>query len=170
MHRIELDFLRTRPKVPLAAWLLLAAGAGFLMLVIWQHGLVTEAMRLETARAAQLAREAKLAGMRQPGRTARVEAGQVDQDLLERRWGELFLALERSRPAKVALLDLEADGRKSLVMLTAEARTPAQMLDYVNALRTQPGLSGVTLTSHMVDDENPQRPVQFAVRFNWGQP
>jgi Tfp pilus assembly protein PilN len=170
MRRIELDFLRRKPVMPGLSWLLLIAGAAFLSLVSWQYRLVQAEMKTETARAAQLAREAKLERMRQSPRTAQVEPGLVDQALLDRPWGDLFLGLERSRPAKIALLDLEADGRKSQVTLIAEAKTPGQMLDYINELRKQPGLAGVTLTSHIVDEENPQRPVQFSVRFNWSQP
>lgn len=170
MRRIELDFLRQKPVTPSIAWLLLIVGAAFLALVSWQYGMVRDEMRAEEARADQLAREAKLERMRQSPRTARVEPGLVDQALLDRPWGALFMSLEKSRPAKIALLDLEVDGRKSQATLIAEAKTPGQMLDYINELRKLPGLSAVTLTSHIVDDENPQRPVQFSVRFNWSQP
>lgn len=172
MRRIELDFLRRKQTVPMVSWLLLAAGAAFLSLVVWQHDQAKEEMKQETARRAQLAREAKLERMRQrqPSRIARVESGRVDQSVLLKPWGELFLSLERSRPAKIALLNLDADGGKSSATLIAETKTPGQMLDYLNVLRKQPGLSAVTLTSHIVNEENPQRPVLFAVRFNWSQP
>lgn len=171
MRRIELDFLRRKPPVPALSWLLLALGLAAAFTAGWQHTVVQEDVRRESARAAQLARESKAGRPRHiaTARAAAVAADLSDQALLGKPWGDLFLRLERSRPAKIAFLDLEADGRKSQIIVTAEAKTPAQMLDYLNELRKQPGFSGVTLTSHVIDEENPQQPVLFVVRLDWSQ-
>jgi Tfp pilus assembly protein PilN len=167
MRRLELDFLRQKPTIPPAAWLLLAVGLALSGLAATRYAEVKEGLARETALARQYEREQRLKPARGKAVVAQPEPGQQDQALLGRPWGELFARLEQTRPDKVAFLALEADGRKSEAVITAEAKTPSQMLDYVNTLRKQPGFSAVTLTSHIIDDQNPQHPLQFVVRLKW---
>lgn len=170
MGRLELDFLRQKPVVPAVSWLLLVLGIAAASTVAWRYASLQDALQAEHDRAQQLAREARGSPGGRLLRTAKVDPDQIDHAFLGTAWGNLFLQLERSRPDQVAFLNLEADGRKSQVVITAEAKSPSQMLDYLDTLRKQPGFTGVTLTSHVVDDEQPQRPVQFMLRLNWGQP
>jgi len=169
MRRLELDFLRQKPAIPAAAWLLLALGLVLSALAASRYTDIQQGIARETALAKQYERERRLKPARSKAVAAPAEAGVQDQALLEKPWGELFARLERTRPDKVAFLALEADARKAEAVITAEARTPGQMLDYVNTLRKQPGFASVSLSSHIIDDENPQRPLQFVLRLKWSE-
>jgi len=49
--------------------------------------------------------------------------------------GELFRRLESNRPARIALLSLDADTRKSEATLNAEARSVKDMLAWIDQLK-----------------------------------
>lgn len=164
MERLHLDLLRGAPRPPLAAWLLLAAGLGLASLVGWRYLETGRALAAEQEAAAGLQPAPAARPARATPRTAAAETGRTQLDLP---WGALFARLEHSRPAAIALVALEADGRKREAGLTAEARSPAAMLDYLARLRREPGLAEVTLVSHAVREDDPQRPLRFALRFTW---
>lgn len=173
MRKPELDFLRETPAQPTAAWLLLAAG---LLLSGMAAGRYLDAERSlagERAIAASLevkrpaAKPARGAAPAQAQVQAQALALAAGREQLDLPWDTLFLRLEQSRPDEIALLSLEADGRKREATLTAEARKPGQMLDYVERLRHQPGLDAVVLSSHAVRQEDPQQPLRFVVRLRW---
>jgi Tfp pilus assembly protein PilN len=167
MRRFQIDFLRHQPATPWAAWLLLALGVILAGLAAARYAEVKDGLAQEATLARQHEREHRLKPARSKGPIVQAEAGQQDQTLLNKPWGDLFARLEQTRPDKVAFLALEADGRKAEAVITAESKTPTQMLDYVNSLRKQPEFTSVTLTSHIIDDQNPQHPLQFVVRLKW---
>lgn len=164
MQRLELDFLRTRPAIPAAAWLLLAVGIALAALAGNRYLSVTDDLAREQARAARLAPPAEAARKAvQPSRTEPAEG-----DLLATPWAGLLARLETTRPANVALLGLTADGRKGTLILTAEARNAAAMVDYLEVLRQQGGFRSVTLTGHTtVQGEDGIEAVHFIVRLGW---
>jgi Tfp pilus assembly protein PilN len=167
MRRLEIDFLRQKPATPGVSWLLLAVGLALASLAATRYAEVEAGLAHEQALARQYEREQRLKPAKGRAVLAQPEPGHTDQALLGKPWGALFACLEQTRPDKVAFLALEADGRKSEVEITAEARTPGQMLDYVNTLKQQAEFAAVTLTSHVIDDQNPQHPLQFVVRLKW---
>jgi hypothetical protein len=167
MRPLELDFLRTKPATPLVAWLLLALGIALTLMVLSRYSDVKTGLADETALAAQYERDQRKKPSKTRDAVAAVEPAHAEQALLDKPWGEFFARLERTRPGTIAFLAIDADGRKGDAEITAEARTPGQMLDYVNGLQNQPGFSSVNLTSHIIDDENPQRPVQFMLHLKW---
>ena len=86
---------------------------------------------------------------------------------LSSRWTELFAALESSRAEGVALLAIEPDPARSVVRLTAEAKSAEHMLAYVERLQGADGLANVTLASHQIKPGDPSKPLRFAVVASW---
>jgi hypothetical protein len=168
MRKPELDFLRERPRLPAAAWLLL--GLGVLLAATAaarylkaERGLAGERAVVAGLEAARAARKPAKAVMPQ-----QAAAETADRTQLELPWDTLFVQLEKSRPDEIALVSIEADGRKREASLIAEARNPAIMLDYLERLRSQSGFNAVVLSSHTLRAEDPQQPLRFVLRLRWG--
>lgn len=156
----EPDFLQTRPRAPLVAWLLLAAGLGLAALAGHRYTELTEQLAaLDVSQTA--AAPAKPRG-------ARAAASPVDAPA--RPWGDLLNRLESQRPKQIALLSLRGDALRGEARITAEARSAADMLAWLKALRTDPAFSNASLTHHEVQDEEGQQPLRFELRLGWGRP
>lgn len=153
--RAEPDFLQTRPRPPLVAWLLLAVGLGLAALVGARHATLTEQLATLTVPATPVA--AKL----------RPERGMVATPA--RPWGELLNRLESQRPKQIALLSLRGDAARGDARITAEARSAADMLAWFDSLRAA-GFGDATLVQHEVQLEAEQQPVRFEIRLDWGTP
>jgi hypothetical protein len=172
MRSLRLDYC-ARPRPSTLGTVLLLAGLTFAALALLDYHQVQEELALQQARTA----EARHAGKRAPARApspASVEASaqefraaQLALRRLSLRWDELFVALESTRTAGVALLAIEPDPGKGLLKVTAEARTPQAMLDYVEQLQNVGGLADVVLTSHQVRAGDPQKPTRFILLASW---
>jgi Tfp pilus assembly protein PilN len=86
---------------------------------------------------------------------------------LQRPWDALLGALESVQAQGVALLAIEPDAEKSVLKLTAEAKSDSAMLDYVERLQTVGVLGNVTLVNHQVQTGDPSKPIRFAVLASW---
>jgi hypothetical protein len=159
---MELDFLRTRPATPAVSWLLLAAGVAMAVLAGNRYLVLGDDLARAKAHAAGRPGQARVPAVPAPA------APGPDAGLLALSWGELFARLEAGRPAGIAFLSLEADGRKGSLNLTAEARNEKAMLDYLAALRQPGGFRGVTLSGHsaMVAAGGGES-LRFVVRMDW---
>lgn len=168
MRKPELDFLHETPRPPMAAWLLLVLGVVAGATAAWRYLEAEQFLAGEQAVAAGLqagqAAKKPVKAIATPQQASAETAGRAQ---LELPWDTLFGRLEQSRPAEIALLSLEADGRKREARLTAEAKNPGIMLDYVERLRRQSGLDAVVLSSHAVRADDPQKPLRFIVRLRW---
>lgn len=165
MPVLELNFLRTRPPIPALAWLLLLAGIVLAFLAGSHYLRLMDDLARERALAGRLAPAAGPA--KKTAQPARPEA--LEGDLLAVPWGDLFARLEASRPAGIAFLALEADGRKGALTLAAEARNAADMINYLETLRQQGGFRSVTLSGHSVTQaEDGQESLRFFARLGWG--
>jgi len=167
MRRLRLDFLHPFPRPHWAAWLLLAAGLGLAAWVGWQDQQVGRALTAAAAESPQprtptAPRRAALAA---PGEDQ--AAAESSRAQLATPWGGLLVRLENSRPKSIALLALEADARKPEATLTAEARTAKDMLAWVEQLKGEAGFGSVTLASHTLQENDPQRPIRFVLRLVW---
>lgn len=172
MRRIDLDYQR-RPTNRLG-WALLfigalaAAGAS---LASWQQGqslgaLQEQLTRLERERLAarsSASREADPLIHRELPETKEVEG------LLNRRWSQLFDAMEGARSADIALLSLEPEADRGTLRLTAEARSKETMLAYLAQLEQTPVLHNPVLVEHRIQRQDPQRPIRFALQASWEQ-
>lgn len=165
MRSLKLDFLHpiSRPGWP--AWLLLAAGLALAGWTLWHERQLDQALAAETARQVGVAPA--------PGRFARTPAAKGQTGTLSAAeqlalpWSELFAKLEKVQSKRIALLALEADGRRTEATLTAEARDLKDMLAYIDSLKNEAGFSSVTLSSHVLREEDPELPYRFVLRLGW---
>lgn len=167
MRHLKLDFLHPAPGPGWLSWLLLASGLVLAVWSIWHGGRLDRAIAVESAEQLRLnaASRSERAGRisAAPGKPGMVPTG----ELLALPWNALFARLEKVQSGKVALLSLEADGRKTEATLTAESKTLNDMLAYIEALKREGGFKSVTLSSHVLQEEDAQLPYRFVLRLGW---
>jgi hypothetical protein len=167
MRLLKLDFLHPYPGTGWPAWLLLAAGLALSAWVGWHDRQLDQAISAESAKKP---RQASSTMFRKAG-SMPVAAGQAEtqsaSEQLALSWNGLFAGLEKVQSRHIALLALEADGRKPEATLTAEARTLGDMLAYIDKLESEAGFRSVTLSSHVLQEEDPQHPYRFVLRLGW---
>jgi hypothetical protein len=172
--RLELDFAPAagRSSRPLG-WLLLAAGALAATAAALQFQGASGAHLRESRALHEI--ESALAQERTEGarttpdqaRGARVSAAVMRE--LQVPWARLFAALEAVPGKGVALLSIEPSAQRQELRLVAEAKTPAAMFDFLEALGADP-LHDVTLVSHQVQAQAPGAPIRFTARALWEAP
>lgn len=170
---MKLDFCA--PIQPgLVSWLLFAIGvtaAGW-SLVTWR-----------AADDLHRAAETRLAGLQRPVPPAARTAPPADRatlahlrrdaaarDQLNLPWTGLFDSLHSLRPAQIALLSLDADGRRTDFSLTALAIDQSALLDWFDELRQAPALDEVSLTRHELREVDGLQVVYFNLRGKWRRP
>lgn len=84
-------------------------------------------------------------------------------------WRDLFDALEAATPASIALLEIEPDANKHLLRGAAEAKTSADMIGYIEALKKQSLFKNVELTKHEINDQDPNKPFRFQFEAIWNE-
>jgi hypothetical protein len=166
MRSLKLDFLHPHPGVGWPAWLLLATGLALAGWAAWQDRELDRAIAMETAT------QQRLDAVPKPLRAAQTRVGQTGAvpagEQLALPWTALFTRLEKVRVKKpVALIALEADGRRAEATLTAEAKSLNDMLAYLEALERDAGFRSVALASHVLREEDPQLPYRFVLRLGW---
>ena len=108
----------------------------------------------DSENAAQLAREVK----------------QANATILELSlpWKQLFAALESFHGKDVAVLSIEPDARKGMVRIGGEAKSLDSMVGYLAYLQKVALFREVSLQSHEVEQQDPQKPVRFVLQAEWG--
>ena len=163
--RLELDYLAPRRR---AAWPGLLVLAGSLALggyLFARHQEARQALvRIETE-------SGLLSPERRPLRALpreRLEAEKKSAEAVVRQltvpWAALIGTLEKAATRDVALLQLQPDADQRRLRLTAEARDREAMFAYLRRLEAAPALAEVHLVSHQVQNEDPQRPIQFSLQ------
>lgn len=79
-------------------------------------------------------------------------------------WASLIETLEGSTNPDVAILQIQPDAQQGLLRITGEARHQVAMWDYLRNLAAAPSLAEVHLLNHQVQQEDPQKPLQFSVQ------
>lgn len=164
-RRLELDYLAPPRRARWPGLLLLALSltlAGYLL------------ERYRDARQERVLLEAEsglLSPERRPVRALpreRLEAEAKAAEAVVRQlsvpWAGLIGALEHAASRDVALLQLQPDADQRRLRLTAEARDRDAMFAYLRRLEAAPALAEVHLVSHQVQNEDPQRPIQFSLQ------
>ena len=82
-------------------------------------------------------------------------------------WNALFVAIEKSDIHEVALLSLEPNSKKQLVVLKGQAKNLASVIKYIHQLEQQPMLGQVYLQKHNVDEADAFKPVNFTLTAQW---
>lgn len=165
--KLILDLAHPHPRPSRLGWLLLGLGMVAALWVGWRY--VGGTHRLEEARAqvAALAPAAvKSAGpASRPGQESAMAVNA--RRALRADWAGLLASLERSRPARIALLNVEVDAAQGRLGLKANAKDLPAMLAYLQDLETM-GLHQVRLQSHAVMEEEGQEYVHFSASAGWG--
>lgn len=172
MRRLHLDY-HAPARMSRAGVFVLGAGIFAAAAALWQferlrqeHAAVDAELALARSR---LERRAPAAGGRTEGARFAQEAAAANAVIrrISFPWGEVFGAFEAVSNDEVALVGIEPDAGKGLVTVTAEARTPRGMLQYVKRLQRTALLEQVVLQKHEIQAEDPQRPVRFTVVAKW---
>ena len=175
---MKLDFFAPAARPAWFAWLLLGLG---LAAAVWTL------QTLQAATAEQQRAETRLASLRGPAamRQAkparkpvredasgllRQRADAAARDQLQLPWARLLETLQDTRTSEIALLSLEADGRRGDFTLAALAKNHAAMLDFLEALQQAPGFAQVSLTRHELRDLDGEQRVHFTLRGDWTRP
>ena len=82
-------------------------------------------------------------------------------------WGSLIETVESAGTQDVAILQLQPEAQQRVLRITAEARTQDAMVDYLKRLTQARGFNEVHLLNHQVQQDDPQRPVQFAAQASF---
>jgi Tfp pilus assembly protein PilN len=171
--RLELDFASQRPQVAPVARALLAGALLLLALAGLQLGfkLADNARQSDLIALANAATSAAKPNPRvlpsSPTERARTQRVRQAAQRLATPWADLLAAIEAA-PANVALLQLDPSATQHSLSLSAEAADPAQMLNYLQALQSDPRLRNVVLVSHQVQLQAPGTPLRFKLRAQWG--
>ncbi|MGZ5748181.1 MAG: hypothetical protein ACXWJ3_18560 [Caldimonas sp.] len=122
------------------------------------------------ARHSDAARPRTAAAKPDPAYLAKVKSAQRVAKNLTAPWADLLDAIESAPQQSVALLAVEPSTAKQSFRLTAEARDPKAMLDYLAALQKDRRLVSAFLVSHQVQVQTPGKPIRFQVQAGWGAP
>jgi hypothetical protein len=167
LARLELDFSPTRRNAPMG-WLLLGVGliAATIAGVQFRSA---HAERLESANSLTAITGKPASGRDSAGPApdprATKAAAVVARDL-QVPWAEMLAALETVQAKDVALLGVEPSASRHNIRITAETKTLDDMLNYVDALRSD-SFPDVSLSSHQVEPQTPGNPVRFVVQARW---
>jgi hypothetical protein len=171
-HAIQLDFAGGRRGLSLAGGLLLALGIAAAAAVLLEYRLMGEHRAGLELRLAALNR-ANTAATSQRDATAdariAVSAQQAAIDLATP-WTLLLSELEQASKetqGQVALLGVEPDHGKHNVRVSAEARTLALALAYVQRLQSSRSLAYPMLDRHEIRADDAQHPVRFELTGEW---
>lgn len=93
-------------------------------------------------------------------------AGVIEQ--LSFPWNKLFVALESASTNDVALLAVQPDLQVGHITLQGEAKNWSAMVAYLRGLNRQQFFTSVQLTSHQIQQNDPQKPVRFVLQCTWG--
>jgi hypothetical protein len=150
-----------------AAGALVLAGIELFHLVAGNARLADTLAGIEARREA-LAKGPAPAVKADPAELGRSRAIRLVSQKLTTPWGDLLESLESVPVPTVAVLSIEPSVSKRSIRITAEARSPQDMLAYLGALQQEPRLSNAVLVSHQVQLQAPGTPVRFQMQANWG--
>jgi Tfp pilus assembly protein PilN len=173
MRRLELDF-RRRPRTArtLGIVLLAASVAGVVAMANHYQRLQDRIVEAESVLHKHGAASRKQAVAASSGRDAQstaLEFKRANEIALQLRtpWPDLFANVEAAQTPEVALLSIESANDKQSLKIAGEAKNLDAVLAYLRDLQEQPLLANVYLQSHQVQQQDPQRPVRFALGAGW---
>ncbi|WP_283744008.1 PilN domain-containing protein [Sideroxydans sp. CL21] len=171
MTQLFLDYQRSNKLFPWAGMILLLLSLGLLALADIYYQNLTERISYWELKSGQ----SQKATGRKTGNSPR----EINDMALEIKhandvlnqitlpWDKLFQAVEWSSGKDVALLTIEPDAEKHVVKISGEAKNIEAVLNYVGHLSDQEIFNSVYLQSHQVQEQNPERPVRFALIATW---
>ena len=129
---------------------------------------------------AQIARLDAVQGLLGEARPARaVPREKLDEQLKEAQtvlrqlalpWAQLVESHESAAMPDVAVLQVQPDAQSRVLRVTAEAKGEDTMFRYLRRVAAAEGFSDVHLVSHQVREDDPRRPLQFALQVSFRSP
>ena len=100
---------------------------------------------------------------------SRAEIKEVNKiiDDLSTPWDTLFRIFESTVDDDTVLLALEPQTDRDELLVTAETRNFSTMQTYLARLRESPSLRDIYISSHEVQQQDPQHPVRFVINAKW---
>jgi Tfp pilus assembly protein PilN len=177
MKKVRIDFappglVRSVLRTPRLAWAILWAVFVLAMVLAAMNSKLTQREReidqllAQSHVRAQAAAPAPVAA-RPPVPEAQAAAVNAAVLQLNLPWRALYDAVQAGTPSNIALLALEPDARKSLLRITAEAKTSDDMIAYVEQLKKSEWFSGVLLSRHEINEQDANRPIRFQLDAQW---
>lgn len=169
--KLQLDLAHPRQPASPLGWLLLVIGLLAAGWTGWRFQTLSDELPAARDRLAALSPALSTnSPARARPRTADLptDAPLTAQTLLGTDWGGLLNTLEKTRPAGVALLSLEAEASRGGLVLGAEARDHRAMLAYADKLESAPGVDRMALANHADQERDGEKAVRFALRGHWG--
>jgi hypothetical protein len=177
MNKVRIDFApggvrRAVFRAPRITWALVWSTLVLTPSLVTSHLQYRARLHQHERRVAQVAAAtaapvAPAAAVRPPLPPAQASAVNAAVRQVNLPWRALHDAIGAATPPAVALLALEPDAHKSSVRITAEARTSDAMIAYVEQLRTVEWFSGVLLSRHEINEQDPNRPIRFQIDAQW---
>ena len=90
-------------------------------------------------------------------------------DQLNLPWEMLFDSIEHAATEDIALLSLQPNFTNRSLRLSGEAKSMAELLDFVEALERELVFENVHLLNYKIKQESPQRPIIFLLNAEWIQ-
>ena len=89
---------------------------------------------------------------------------------LRRPWNALLSDIDLISTPSVALLSVEGQGQTRALRMSGEAKTMADVVDYVNRLRKLPLMESVNLVQHEERQSGPVSVIRFSLDAAWRAP
>lgn len=169
---IRIDFGPRRLASPYG-WLLLVAGSVAVAVALGAGHRIASATAVQLNILGSIEQQVPGAGRAPPtaAETRARDATLADMrrilEQLNLPWGGLFATLESLHGGDVALLSIAPDARNGNLRISGEARNLGAMLDYHRRLDESPGIRDVSLVSHEILEQVPERPVRFSLVATW---
>lgn len=163
--RIGIDFaprsLWPRPRdLALLAGALLALSAA-----VWSVYNATSARRAAAGEIQQLRTTAQRA--QRPLDPAMVAAVNQAIRQLNLPWENLLSSVEAATNEQISLLALEPDADQRVLRLSGEAKTAADMIDFVERIGHVGFFASATLLRHEINESDRNRPFRFVLEAAW---
>jgi hypothetical protein len=175
MRALHLDYQRSNTPVPWPGWGLLVAALAVMVMLGGHYQAINRKVaywesRLELAERLSSKRETVSHPLtEQEAQAQLLEVAQANQVVrqLSHPWNSLFLAVEESGGEGIALLSLEPDPHKGMVMIGGEAKDLEALLTFVRQLTSREVFGNVFLRNHEIQQADPQKPLRFSLLAEW---
>ena len=164
---LELDFVAAPRRLRLPGIVLMVVAVGVAGGLLHKHQAAQQRLQQLDAAEGLLGTTRAPRAIPREKQEERLKVAQATVRQLALPWAELIGALERSSTREVSLLHIQPDAQQRLLRLTAEARSEAQMLEYLRRVASAGGFSEVHLVSHQLREDDPLRPVQFSLQASF---
>ena len=180
MPRLRLKFPDRGQSVPHIDFSILLIGLLVLADVLLQFRQVTEEVNHWTNRVERLEKQQQQKAAPRTRSTPRIkefsqeirkEITQANAilDQINLPWETLFDAIEHAATEQIALLSLQPNVGNRTLRISGEAKSMAELLDFVEALERDLVFENVHLLNYKIKQDSPHRPIIFLLTAAWMQ-